>query len=384
MEQGAAVKSRLVFIDLLRGWATLVMVEVHVVNAFVLPEIKEAGWFHVLNFINGLVAPSFLFVAGFVFVVASERKLDEFRTFGPAFRKQLGRIALIGCIGYLLHLPYFSFSRTVGETSEQGWLKFYQADILHCIAFGLLVLFLTRIVVKSEKTFRTVLALLGSGSVLLAPFVWDMDMLGFFPAPVAAYINGQHYSQFPIFNWLGFMMFGGLAAVTYTNARTAGTEQGYIRSVGWLGAGFILAGSLLIELPVEVPLASTAIRANPLFFATRFGIVVLLMVACWHYAERRKTQSSFVLDVSRESLVVYTAHLLVIYGQFWNGHSLSFLYGKTFTLLEAVVATFVLIAAMVLLAKFWGWLKQRSLQTARAVSYATGLIALILFFVRES
>lgn len=384
MEQGAAVKSRLVFIDLLRGWATLVMVEVHVVNAFVLPEIKEEGWFHVLNFINGLVAPSFLFVAGFVFVVASERKLDEFRTFGPAFRKQLGRIALIWCVGYLLHLPYFSFSRTVSETNAQGWLKFYQTDILHCIAFGLLVLFLTRIVVKSEKAFRTVLALLGSGSVLLAPFIWDIDMTSFFPAPVAAYINGQHYSQFPIFNWLGFMMFGGLAAVTYTNARTAGTEQGYIRRVGWLGAGFILAGSLLIELPVEVPLASTAIRANPLFFATRFGIVVLLMVACWHYAERRKTQSSFVLDVSRESLVVYTAHLLVIYGQFWNGHSLSFLYGKTFTLLEAVVATFVLIAAMVLLAKFWGWLKQRSLPTARAVSYATGLITLILFFVRES
>jgi uncharacterized membrane protein len=32
MESGAAVKTRLVFIDLLRGWAALVMIEVHVVK----------------------------------------------------------------------------------------------------------------------------------------------------------------------------------------------------------------------------------------------------------------------------------------------------------------------------------------------------------------
>jgi uncharacterized membrane protein len=379
-----AVKSRLVFIDLLRGWAALVMIEVHVVNVFVLPEIKAARWFSVLNFINGLVAPSFLVVAGFVFVIASERKLDEFRTFGPAFWKQLGRIALIWCVGYLLHLPYFSFSRTVSATSEQGWLKFYQADILHCIAFGLLVLFLTRIVVKNERLWRTLLTGVAGASVMLAPFIWDTDMLTVLPAPIAAYINGQHYSQFPIFNWLGFLMCGGLTALAYSDARAAERERTFLRQAGWWGIGLILVGVILMELPVEVPLASKDIRANPLFFATRLGIVLLLMVLCWYYAERRKTQSSFVLDASRESLVVYTAHLLIIYGEFWNGHSLAFRFGKTFTLPETVAATLVLIAAMVLLAKFWGWLKQRSLPTARLVSYATGSLALILFFVRDS
>lgn len=366
------MKPRLVFIDLLRGWATLVMVEVHVVNAFVLPEIKEAGWFSVLNFINGLVAPSFFFVAGFVFVVASERKLDEFRTFGTAFWKQIGRITLIWCVGYALHLPYFSYSRTLRETAEQGWLQFYQADILHCIAVGLLILFLARILVTSEVLLRNILVACGTLSVLLAPFLWDIDLLSVLPAPVAAYINGQHYSQFPILNWLGFMMFGGLTAMTYANARIAGKERDFIRTVSWFGAGLILAGSLLIELPADVPVVSKATRANPLFFATRFGIVLLLMALCWHYAERRKTQHSFVLDVSRESLVVYTAHLLVVYGQFWNNHSLAFLYGKTFTVLEAVSATLALIAAMVLVAKFWRWLKQRSLPTARVFSYAGG------------
>jgi predicted acyltransferase len=131
------MKSRLVFIDLLRGWATIVMIEVHVFNAFIIPALKGTGWFGVLNYINGLVAPSFLFVAGFVFVIASQRKLEEFRTFGKAFWRQFGGIGLIWIIAYGLHLPFFSFSRTIHETTETGWLQFYQADILHCIALGL-------------------------------------------------------------------------------------------------------------------------------------------------------------------------------------------------------------------------------------------------------
>ena len=90
-------KSRLAFIDLLRGWALLVMIEVHVFNAFLLPYFQATSWFNMLNFINGLVAPSFIFISGFVFLLASQKKLESFRTFGPAFWKQLGRIGLMDC-----------------------------------------------------------------------------------------------------------------------------------------------------------------------------------------------------------------------------------------------------------------------------------------------
>jgi hypothetical protein len=40
------------------------MIEVHVFNAFLLPDLKQAGWFGILTFKNGLVAPEFLFVSG--------------------------------------------------------------------------------------------------------------------------------------------------------------------------------------------------------------------------------------------------------------------------------------------------------------------------------
>ena len=376
------MKKRLVFVDLLRGWATIVMIEVHVFNAFLLPDIKSAGWFGWVNFVNGLVAPSFLFVAGFVFVVASDRKLEDFRTYGKAFWRQVSRILLIWVIGYGLHLPYFSLTRTLRDSTASQLLLFSQSDILHCIAIGLLIVFLGRIIIKRDQYYQLFLVLIGSLAVIVAPFIWEIYFSLFLPAFIAPYFNDHQGSIFPLFPWLGFLIFGAVAAFAYRQSRLAGTEPRYFQRLAQLGAILLLGGTFLVELPSKVPFMSTAIRANPVFFASRLGIVLLLLVACWLYAEWRKTERSFVLDVSKESLLVYTAHLLVIYGRFWDGNSPAFYYGGTFTLLQSAIATLALILFMILCAKGWSMLKQTSMRWARIVSYAAGIIVLIVFIVR--
>jgi uncharacterized membrane protein len=378
------MKGRLIFIDLLRGWATIVMIEVHVFNAFLFPSLKETDWFRILNYVNGWVAPSFLFVAGFVFVIASGRKLQDFRTFGKAFWRQIGRIALIWIVGYGLHLPFFSFTRTVNETTQAGWLQFYQSDILHCIAIGLLIVFLGRILIKSDATYQKFLVTTGLIFVLAAPFLWDIDFTRSLPAALAAYLNGQHYSLFPIFPWIGFLTFGAVTAIGFKGTKAADKELDYLKLIGYVSGVLIVGGTLLSELPVRIPLVSSAIRANPLFFASRLGIVLLLMLLCWYYAERRKTEKSFVLDAGRESLVVYTAHLLVIYGQYWNDKSLAYWHGGTLGVVQCILATLGLMILMVAGAKVWGATKRRSLPTARALSFATGLVVLLVFLLKKS
>src|SRR5512135_1827739 len=118
------------------------MIEVHGFNTFMVGDLRNTDWFGALNFINGLVAPSFLYVAGFVFVFTSDRKLEEFRTYGKAFWRQLSRILLIWVVGYGLHLPFFSLYRTMYDSTPSQWILFLQSDILHCIAIGLLIIFL--------------------------------------------------------------------------------------------------------------------------------------------------------------------------------------------------------------------------------------------------
>ncbi len=377
------MKQRLVFVDLLRGWATLVMIEVHVFNAFLLPSIKDNGWFVIVNYINGLVAPSFLFISGFVFVVTSERKLAEFREFGGAFWKQLQRIGLVWCIGYGLHLPFFSFIRILRETDERGWLRFYQTDVLQCIALGLTILFILRILVEETKRYQKILLWISAAAIVLAPMVWDADVRRWLPAPFAAYVNGQHFSQFPVFNWLGFLTLGGIAAVRFGEARKLGREFDFFKSIAYLGLGFIVAGRALLEIPVAIPLVSSAIRGNPLFFLERAGIVLALLALCWWYANVRKTERSFVIDASKESLLVYAGHLTLIYGQFSGERSLASIYGGQFGLLKTILGTLGVMALSIAAAKLWTWMKSTYPDRAKSVAYVFFTILMILFFIRR-
>ena len=126
------------------------------------------------------------------------------------------------------------------------------------------------------------------------------------------------------------MLFGGYFASGYIDAREQKKEKEFILHFALIGAILFVVCLIGMELQASLNIVSIDIRANPLFFFERLGIVMLLLTACWFYADYRKTEKSFVLDVGRESLMVYTAHLLVIYGRFWNERSPAFYYGGTF------------------------------------------------------
>jgi hypothetical protein len=109
---------RLQFIDLLRGWAGIVMIEVHVFNGMIRPELRHTGWFNLLNFVNGLVAPSFLFCAGAGFWIAIERKWDDFTRLRPPAWAFLRRLFYILVAAYFLHLPRMSFSYLFSRATQ--------------------------------------------------------------------------------------------------------------------------------------------------------------------------------------------------------------------------------------------------------------------------
>lgn len=376
--------SRLVFVDLLRGWAVVVMIETHAFNAMIMPHFKETAWYDALTFVNGLVAPSFLFVSGFVFVLSTRRKTAELRAFGSTFWKQIGRMLLVWAVAYILHLPSFSYRRLVAGTGPEEWLSFYQADILHCIVVGWFLLMALFIVVRSETQLRRWIFAGGLSFVLAAPFFWDLELLSVVPAPLAAYLNAKHYSLFPIFPWLAFMFLGSYAALAYLRAMAEGNQRRFIDRTAKGGIALIFASPLFGLLSIDIPHASSDWQVNPFFFLLRLGIVFLLLAICWHYAERRNVERSFVLDVSRESFLVYVAHLQIIYGKYLGDKSIADVYGGTFAPLQCAVLTAGLIVLMVGLVKFWGWLKARSRVASRAVSYAVGAIAVLFFFLRTS
>ena len=376
-------RGRIAFIDLLRGWALLVMIETHVVNSMMIKELREETWFLGLNFVNGLVAPSFLFVTGFVFVFAGRRKLEDYRLFGSALWKQLARLLLVWVIGYALHLPFFSFKKIVAEATSQHWSKFFQIDILQCIAVGWILLLIILMAAKTSNAARKIFLAVGLVFVFSTPFVWASEFLQNLPPFLSAYFGPQSHSLFPLFPWVGFMLFGAASADYFTASSESDAHVLLVKKVAWLGPGLIaLCAALAFLLPDRM--MTDDWRINPLFFFIRLGCVLVLGWFCYRWTERRAATQSIVLDVSRASLLVYTAHLLIIYGNYFDGKSIAEIVQHRFGIVESMLAALSLAALMVAFAKGWTWMKQYSRTGSLYVSYAVAVMTIVLFFVREN
>ena len=78
-EAAPTKKERLAFIDVLRGWAVLWMIQTHVANACLAEPYRQGWLFGLLELSNGFVAVTFLFCAGAGVWLAASRKAAEFR-----------------------------------------------------------------------------------------------------------------------------------------------------------------------------------------------------------------------------------------------------------------------------------------------------------------
>ncbi len=378
----AQQKSRFLYIDLLRGWAVIVMVEVHVFNAFLIPTFREEAWFKVLNFINGLVAPSFLFIAGYSFVLIAQRKWNDYLSFNETFWKQLGRIFQVLVVGYALHIPFFSFSKLC-EINWQEWSVFWKVDVLHTIAVSLLILLVVLIVTRTQKKYFASVAVIAMVMIFGSPLMYDRNIDHLLPEPIANYLTAAHHSQFPVFPWMGFVLCGGITSQLLIWWKEIIEEQKIFRR--FFSAGIILiVVSIGIELlPITIYPAYDFWRSSPGFFFIRLGIVLIILSTLWYWEKTVQSKTSMVSVVGSESLTAYAGHLLVIYGMFWNNKSLAFIIGKSRTVPEVIGMTIALIAATIAVSYVWNRIKKWSMFYARVLMYSILVVVLYIFFTNS-
>lgn len=372
-------KVRYTFVDLLRGWAIIIMIEVHVFNAFLLPDLKQAGWFDILTFINGLLAPAFLFVSGFAFQVSSGSKLNDMRRLKFSFWKKLGRYISIILIGYALHLPYYSLSKVLNKSTPEQLQAFFAVDVLQCIGVGLIILFAIRLLIHSDKIYHYTLIGLTILVMILSPIFWKTDFTNYFHPVFSNYLNRTNGSLFPIFPWINFILVGAIFAKYFLDAASKEKEEKFIKATTFAGIIMLLSGHLFYS--GLFPGSLTSILPNPVFFIERLGYVLVFATLCWYYSRWMNTNQSFVLDASRESLLIYWLHLTVIYSMIWGKKSLANLIGPSLNFLESVVATVVLMALMVLAAKIWGWIKMKFPKYAGKAAWGIVGVLFVYFLI---
>jgi uncharacterized membrane protein len=380
-------RARLQFIDLLRGGAVIVMIQTHVLNAALRDDLRATATYHVVSFIDGLVAPSFIFASGFVFAVALGRKLPDYLSFGPALGRQVVRLLFVLALGYVLHTPVFSLRRLLEGVPEEAWTAFWAVDVLQCIAVSLLLVLAILQIVRTERRLFAVLAWATAGVILATPFAWSVNPAWLFPLPVGAYLNPGHGSQFPLFPWSAFLLSGVVAGGAFMAARGRAPARpqddpvrGRVRQFAMIGAGMIAASFALAPVLSTLYPPHDYWRTSPSFVILRLGLVLLLLVLCAVYERRRGVHGgSIVALMGRESLLVYAAHLMLLYGEF-PGFSFVRWAGRSWGYGEVVAATVVLIGLMVLLALWWDRVRRGDRRRMRLLQ-GLALAAFILVFV---
>ena len=372
-------KVRYTFIDLLRGWAIILMIEPHVFNTFLLPELKQTGWFSVVSFINGLIAPAFLFVSGFVFEISSGSKLDDMRKLKLPFWKKLWRIISIILIGYALHLPHYSLTKILNKSTADQLQSFFAVDVLQCIGVGLLVLFALKLIIRSDKIYHYTLIVLTLFVMFISPFFWKLEFTNYFHHVFANYFNRTNGSLFPIFPWINFILVGAIFAKYFLDAAGKGKEDKFIKATTFSGIIMLLSGHLFYS--GLFPSFLTSILPNPVFFLERLGYVLVFAALCWYFNKWRNVRKSFVLDSGRESLLIYWLHLVIIYSVIWKNNSLASLIGSTLNVWESIGVTLVLMVLMVLVAKLWSWTKMKFPKYATKVAWGVVGVLFIIFLV---
>ncbi len=359
-------RARIGYIDQFRGLATIFMIETHAVNALLMDPLRTGAVFSALDFLNGLVAPSFLFVAGFSFTLAVNRKGDAYRRFSPELFRHLKRLLFIWVVGYALHIPYFSLFKTVHGSTPGDTARFLAVDILQCIAATLVMLHILRVLIKKDRIFNRVLWGLFWLFVVAAPLIGELDFSRFLPEMLSQYFNHLHGSLFPLFPWSSFLIAGTIASQKITYQKESRLADRLIP----IGGGLIVAGYLMVYLHKTFFFQPDLYNYAPGWFLLRLGILLLILKGIIGYEEMRSMQWSGVKVFGRESFLVYVTHLVLVYGSGTRNVSLVDLLGPSLNYFQCFWVFVVLTGAMLVIAYLWSNLKKRDYNLSRLLQYA--------------
>ena len=364
------------------------MIETHTVNALLHPSLKQAQAFTILTFVNGLVAPSFLFCAGFAFAITAHRRWQEYVSLKPTLWRYCARLLFILCIGYSLHVPVYSLRKILTLTDEGLWTSFFQADILQVIALTLMGGLLLVIIIRNEQRFILLSAFLAIIVIFIAPITWEMNF-DHLPLWLRPYLSPNCKSQFPLIPWSAFLLSGLVIGYLFLKAREKGGERSLVQRLLVLSVGTIIVSLGIEFIPLTLYPNHDFWQASPEFFFVRLGLVVLCSIVLWRYEQRRMTAQSAETTPKRsvfalfgqESLLVYYVHLMIVYGE-TQSWSFIRLFGPTLYYVECFGLFIGLTLGMYVLAYAWRWMKGWNPKIARMVQWVTVASFVVAFVVR--
>lgn len=302
---GRSHSRRELYIDAFRGLMALVMVQGHVLDTLLTPLAVAEPWYVFQRMFHGSTAPGFLFASGFV------AGLPRAPLSPRASLRRARRLVFVLGVGYFLHLPYFSFWKTMGAATSRERAVLLACDALHVIAVSqLFVLALQWLAGRHWTRWAGAFAAL---VIAVTPLVWTSGIAAGLPEAVAPWLDESTGSRFPVFPFSAFVLAGTLAGATIGRKEPRPRHR---REVLWglllVASGAALAALLSGRVAFWGP--------SPAYVLLRLGGLLLLLRAIEAAAEQPVPGIRALALLGHETLLVYVLHLYLLFGGVF-GHS---------------------------------------------------------------
>lgn len=322
----------------MRGLAVIIMIQCHAFNSFTRMDLRESGGYVLSQFVGGMAAPLFMFMAGMTFGFQMEsleqREPSRFRRWLVSLRRA----------GYILGIAYlFRLGNWLGSLPNASTEELLKVDILNCMGLAMGAFAATA---AFDSTNRVRFALIGAfGVAAAAPLMSGLDWSGFWPWLRDYFVPSPLRGRFPFFPCASYIGFGLAAGVAVKRT----TVERLDRLMQWLvllAFALVFGAEYFSNLPFSVYSHSDFWRNSPSLILIRVGIALLLLAGAYVWTEFLAPRGwSWIENFGKTSLLVYWVHVMLVYGNLTRPlrHAL--------TIPQAALATAGVVVLMVALAE---------------------------------
>ncbi len=283
------------------------MIQCHTFNSFARMDVRHGGVYVLSQFVGGMAAPLFLFMAGMTLAF----QMDGFERREP---RRLGRwVASLRRAGYILVLALaFRLSNFVAGLRHPDARDLTKVDILNCMGVGLAVLSTAAIFGwKGRVRFAAAAGLVIAAA---APLIADLPWGGA-PKLLKDYIApSPGTGLFPFFPFAAYAAFG-LAAGALVKRTPA---ERFDRLMQWfvlVGFPLIFTAQYFSNIPFSLYPRSDFWTDSPALILIRTGITFVMLSGAYLWtAHGVGAGFSWIQCLGRNSLMVYWVHVVLVYG----------------------------------------------------------------------
>ena len=304
--------ARLYFIDAMRAWAILMMLQGHFIDGLLDTVFRDNSdlTYNIWKYFRGITAPVFFTVSGFIFTYLLIR-VPQKGMQNPRIQKGIKRGLQLVFIGYLLR------TNLLGILNGHIYDAFYLVDVLHCIGLSLLGIIGIYLASQYGKKSLLPLLLIGiTGILFLFEPIYKEWSFSFLPQAMANYFTKTNGSVFTIIPWFGYTTFGAFMSVLFTRYKSYRYLYEYAITLCFLvGLGLIFFSSdffLGLSRFTGIQLFADLYFNNYLFI--RMGDVFLVFAIFMLF--RSFLKNSTVLKIGQSTLSIYVIHFIILYGSF--------------------------------------------------------------------